>query len=382
MNIVALLLVLAGAGLSLFQPVIPFMNLSVMDLLSSSNIFAVNAPQELRTAAYVVLAIAAVAVICGIFAAMRQAKGNCVTGLAICGLILLASYLMFMEGQNPNHNPPLNIRGIAESVWMKTVLVWALCYLGAAVCAHFDQAPESSTSSTSSSSSSSTTSQPALTPLSVSTTSTPTTKQTKDFEPVLGVETPALIKRGKIFLSDDDFAEAERYFEQALRQDPENSQAYLGKLMAQLKVHNIDELSSMSSSLSEQKLFKRALEFANDEEKLTLQKCLDDNATHLEALKEILKQEEQKRKEIEALEKKYDDAAHAKRYGEDFHNIDSLKRAQKMFEELGDYKDSKSLAEAVGQQIVEEEERKEGFFKVIFITALVVIGAIVIMLNR
>ena len=67
----------------------------------------------------------------------------------------------------------------------------------------------------------------------------------KTFEPVLGVETPALIKRGKIFLSDDDFAEAERYFEQTLRQDPENSQAYLGKLMAELRVHNADELSAI-----------------------------------------------------------------------------------------------------------------------------------------
>ena len=374
MNVAALLLALAGAGLSLFQPVIPFMNLSVMDLLSSSNIFAVNAPQELRTVAYVVLAIAAVAVICGIFAAMRQAKGNCVAGLAICGLILLASYLMFMEGQNPNHNPPLNIRGMAESVWMKTVLVWALCYLGAALCAHLDQAPESSTSS-------STTSQPDSTPLSVSTTSTPTTKQTKDFEPVLGVETPALIKRGKIFLSDDDFAEAERYFEQALRQDPENSQAYLGKLMAQLKVHNIDELSSISSSLSEHKLFKRALEFANDEEKLTLQKCLEDNTKHLEALKEKKQQEEQQRKEIEELDKKYDEAVYAKRYGEDFHNIDSLKRAQKVFQELGDYKDSQSLAETVGQQIVEEEERKKSSKIIMFFIAVAVIGAIII-LNR
>ena len=65
----------------------------------------------------------------------------------------------------------------------------------------------------------------------------------------------------------------------------------------------VHKLSNISSSLSENKLFKRALEFANDEEKFTLQKCLDDNTAHLEALKEILKQEEQKKQEIEALEK-------------------------------------------------------------------------------
>ena len=239
MHVAALLLALAGAGLSLLQPVIPLMNLSCWDLISSSNIFTINAPQEIRTAAYVVLVIAVVAVICGIFSAMRQAKSNCVAGLTICGLVLLASVLMFAEGQNPNQ--PFNVRGMAMSVWMKTVLVWALCYLAAAVCAHLDQAPESTAPSS--------TSQPASTPSHVqsSQTSPSTPKQHKDVEPVLGVETPALIKRGNIFLSDDDFDEAERYFEQALRQDPENSQAYLGKLMAQCKVHHVDKTAAAHS---------------------------------------------------------------------------------------------------------------------------------------
>ena len=64
----------------------------------------------------------------------------------------------------------------------------------------------------------------------------------KVFEPILGVETPALIKRGYLFLEESNFDEAERYFEQALRQDPENSKAYLGKLMAELKIKSMDSL--------------------------------------------------------------------------------------------------------------------------------------------
>ena len=79
------------------------------------------------------------------------------------------------------------------------------------------------------------------------------------FEPVLGVETPALIKRAFIFLEDGDFYEAERYFEQALNQDPENSQSYLGKLIAEMKVRNIEELSEIEKPLQEQKLFQRAI---------------------------------------------------------------------------------------------------------------------------
>lgn len=86
-----------------------------------------------------------------------------------------------------------------------------------------------------------------------------------------------------------------------MRQDPENSQAYLGKLMAELRVHNADELSNISSSLSEQKLFRRALEFADVEEKNTLQKYLADNTEHLEQIR----LEQERKHELDTLEEKY-----------------------------------------------------------------------------
>ena len=102
------------------------------------------------------------------------------------------------------------------------------------------------------------------------------------FEPVLGVETPALIKRAFIFLEDGDFYEAERYFEQALNQDPENSQSYLGKLIAEMKLRNIEELSEIEKPLQEQKLFQRAIQFANEEEKLRLEKCLQNQKVKIQ----------------------------------------------------------------------------------------------------
>lgn len=86
-------------------------------------------------------------------------------------------------------------------------------------------------------------------------------------------------------MDDNNIDEAERYLEQALRQDPENSLAYIGKLMIELKVHNLDELSNISSSLKEQKLFQRALKFANDEKKIKLERCLEVNEKNLEAKK-------------------------------------------------------------------------------------------------
>ena len=214
------------------------------------------------------------------------------------------------------------------SMWMKTVLIWGLCYIGASFCAYMDEEPEHDNSSK-------------LSTQSVSVSASSPSKP-KDFEPIIGVKTSALLRRGNIFINDDDFDKAEHYFEQALRQDPENSQAYLGKLMAVMKVHNIDELSRVSSSLSEDKLFKHAVEFANDEEKAALQKCLEANKIYIEALK----QEQQQRE--------YQKACYLKKDAEEENDIDAMNRAKKIFERLGNYKDSKSLAEEAGQFIDKE----------------------------
>ena len=93
----------------------------------------------------------------------------------------------------------------------------------------------------------------------------------KTYEPIVGLDTDVLVKRAFLFLEDDNFSEADRYLEQALNQDPENSRAYLGKLMVEKRVHNTDELVKLAQPLDDNKFFKRALRFANDEEKANLQ---------------------------------------------------------------------------------------------------------------
>ena len=51
-----------------------------------------------------------------------------------------------------------------------------------------------------------------------------------------------LLKRAFMFLEDGKWAEADEYCEKVLDLDPENAEAYLGKLMAELKVKNKDGL--------------------------------------------------------------------------------------------------------------------------------------------
>lgn len=255
MNVAAFIFALIGAVLSLFQPIVPVMGYSFFDLLFSHN-------PDLSTIASIVLIIAMIAVACGSCALKRTGKGY-IIGLALCGSLYLLTIIIFQGQPATSRNLSLTtsyIRGMAISMWMKTIFVWALCYLASAICAYLEKSTEHCTYSA---------------PL--------TTLQT--FEPIVGVEVTALIKHARLFMNEGNFTEAERYFEQALLQDPESSSACLGKLMAEQRVHNIDELGNIPYPLIEQKLFKRAMEFADDEGKILLQKCLEYNSTHIEANK-------------------------------------------------------------------------------------------------
>ena len=316
MNIAALILAIIGAGLSLFQPVVSipgFMSISYFSLLSAP--FA-----EARLYGLFDLLVAIAAITCGVFTFMRKQGKTftirfgdntfhitaCIIGLAVCVILCLLSSL---------------------SVGM--FLLWALLYLASAVCAYFDISAD-------------TTPAHSFAP----TRNSGPRQVHRNHEPLLGIQTSALIKRGQIFLSDDEFTEAERYFERALRQDPENSQAYLGKLMALFQVHDINELSTVPSPIGVEKLFKRAMEFADDKGKSMLLKCLEDNdayISHIEAMNR---------------EAKYQEALRELAFAEADSNFYRFRRARRLFEELGDYKNSISLNAEIAEIFAEAEEKR------------------------
>ena len=161
--------------------------------------------------------------------------------------------------------------------------------------------------------------------------------QTKTYEPIIGVETDALIKRGNIFLEENNFEQADIYFEQALNQSPENSQAYLGKLMTELKVHNTDELIRTATPLKEHKLFQRALTFANNEEK-----------TQLEGYVEAQEHAE--------IEKKYVNALEMKRKIRISSEVQPVVNA---FKSIAPYKDSEAILQEL-KEMEKEFSRKAG----------------------
>ena len=74
-----------------------------------------------------------------------------------------------------------------------------------------------------------------------------------------------LLKRAFMFLEDGDWASADEYCEKVLDQDPECAQAYLGKLMAELKIRKPEGLKSCSEPFDNRPSYQKVMRFADDE---------------------------------------------------------------------------------------------------------------------
>jgi tetratricopeptide (TPR) repeat protein len=78
------------------------------------------------------------------------------------------------------------------------------------------------------------------------------------------------IKRAFMFLEDGDWRSANEYCEKVLDIDPENAMAYVGKLMADLKVERQEELGRLRNTFDDNKYYRKALHFADDSLKAKL----------------------------------------------------------------------------------------------------------------
>ena len=82
--------------------------------------------------------------------------------------------------------------------------------------------------------------------------------------------TVPLLKRAFIFLEDGDWNSANEYSEKVLDLDPENGEAYLVKLMAELNVKSRDSLKCVSEPFDEMKNYAKAYKYGSDELKAEL----------------------------------------------------------------------------------------------------------------
>ena len=89
-----------------------------------------------------------------------------------------------------------------------------------------------------------------------------------------GASIAPLLERVAMFLEDGSWDEANQYCEKVLDQDPKNAHAYLGKLMAELRVRNEEELKTQTRSFRENGNFQKVMRFADAALKAKMTECL------------------------------------------------------------------------------------------------------------
>lgn len=75
----------------------------------------------------------------------------------------------------------------------------------------------------------------------------------------------ALLDRGFMALEDGEWDKADGFFEQALNFDAKIAEAYLGKLMAELRVHKKEKLANCEEPFYNSNNYQKAVRFGNDE---------------------------------------------------------------------------------------------------------------------
>ena len=152
-----------------------------------------------------------------------------------------------------------------------------------------------------------------------------------------------LLRRAFMFLEDGEFDKADDFCEQVLNQDPENAQAYLGKLMAELRVKKQDSLKDCAEPFDNNNNYKKVLRFAN-------QPLKEELVSYVEHIKV--------RNERARLENTYNRAKSIMSIAK---TESAYKTAAQEFESISEYLDAAALAKDCYNQA--EIVKKEAFEK-------------------
>ncbi len=138
-----------------------------------------------------------------------------------------------------------------------------------------------------------------------------------------------------MFLEDGDWQQADEYCNKVLDIDPENTRAYLGKLMAELKIGKQEDLKKCSKAFDNSKNYQKIIRFAEPGLSETI---LGYNSY----IKE--------RNETERLTNIYNNAVSLMQTA---YNEEMYHKAQSTFMSVSDFKDASSLAEACASKAEE-----------------------------
>ncbi len=83
----------------------------------------------------------------------------------------------------------------------------------------------------------------------------------------------SLLKRAYLFLEDGEIARADEYFEKVLDLEPENAQAYLGKLLVQLRLRRPEDLHNYPELFNQTPYYQKVMRFADPDLRRMLTDC-------------------------------------------------------------------------------------------------------------
>ncbi|MBE6713495.1 MAG: toll/interleukin-1 receptor domain-containing protein [Ruminococcaceae bacterium] len=159
----------------------------------------------------------------------------------------------------------------------------------------------------------------------------------------IGTNTSALLERGFLALEDGEWKRADEFFEQALNQNAKLTQAYFGKLLAELQVHKKEAMKDLEYPFDGRISYQKVLRFADDALK-----------AELAEINEYIKTRNEKAR----LEGVYSKAA-----GEMKHACTqkAFLDAARLFDSISQYKDSAELADKCREMA--EIARKDAIYE-------------------
>ena len=172
------------------------------------------------------------------------------------------------------------------------------------------------------------------------------------------VNATPLLRRAFIFLEDGEWEKADNFCEQVLNLDPENAEAYIGKLMVELHIRKQEDLSNCEQPFDNNSNYKKAIRFGTQDIKESLTGYISIINKRIEEIRAV-----EAKKSTEVVEDK--EATYKRALGR-VHNENSyldLIDAAKMLEKIIPYKDAETRAAAYRNKAKEISDRSLREFK-------------------
>ncbi|MBQ7653063.1 MAG: TIR domain-containing protein [Clostridia bacterium] len=167
----------------------------------------------------------------------------------------------------------------------------------------------------------------------------------------VAVNVDALVERAFMLIEDGDYAAANQLLEQALNNAPKKAEAYLAKLLIDLKLHKEEDLEKQKEPFDSNGNYQKTVRFAEPDLKARL-------TSYNAAIRERI--------ELEKKEKIYAYALNKSKSND----VKALDEAISYFRKIPDYKDSTALiAECEQRKILVADSQKEKRFASAYATA-------------